>query len=461
MLEGLEVSEVMLSDIIDDVETMRLDSEYHLKVFEAIDNFKRLNKNRFCKFSDFGLTIDCSAFYPGIEQYYGTGDNPLIRVQNVKDGLIDYDSCELLPLLSEDYKTLKWVEKGDIVITKGGTIGLSGYVSKRAYASRDLIFIKSSKIKADYSKYLYLYFTTDFAFKQLIRSSSQCAQPHLTITLVKDFDILKASDVFINNVVKLYDESIAKNERSKSLYNDAESLLLDELGLKNWQPNNKTVNIKQLKESYLASGRLDAEYYQPKYDEIESVVTKYKNGSDKIKNLFNQNTEVCNFKEKVYNYIEIGDINTGNGTANYNLIATEDLPDNAKRVLHCGDILISKVRPYRGAVSIIDFDIENLIASGAFTVLHEKTTYKKEVLQILLRTQIYKDWLLKWNVGSSYPVIKDEDIMELPIPIIPQMVQSEIAEYVQKSIALRNEAKQLLENAKLQVENEISWGGGN
>ena len=112
------------------------------------------------------------------------------------------------------------------------------------------------------------------------------------------------------------------------IYEDVESMLLKELGLTDWQPNNNPFNIKQLKESFLASGRLDAEYYQPKYDEIESVVTTYKNGSDTIKNLFAQNTEVCNYKEKAYNYIEIGDINTSNGTANYNLISTEDLPDN-------------------------------------------------------------------------------------------------------------------------------------
>lgn len=138
------------------------------------------------------------------------------------------------------------------------------------------------------------------------------------------------------------------------------------------------------------------------------------------------------------------------------MVSKEELPDNAKRVLHTNDLLISKVRPYRGAVAIIDFDDERLIGSGAFTVLRENSTYKKEVLQILLRTQIYKDWLLKWNVGSSYPVIKDEDILNLPIPKIPNQVQNEIAAYVQKSISLRNEAKQLLECAKLKVEDAIS-----
>ena len=455
MLEGLEISEVWLHDIVSGVETMRLDSEYHLKVFESIDRFKRLNSSRFCKFSDYGLSIDCSAFYPGIEQFYGTGRNPLIRVQNVKDGIIDYESCELLPELSSDYKTLKWVQEGDIVITKGGTIGYAGYVTKKALASRDLIFIKSSQIDPNISKFLYLYFSTDFAFKQLIRSSSQCAQPHLTITLVKDFDILKVTNSFIRLVAQEYDNSVEKLNKSKSLYAEAEDILLSELGLKDWRPNNNPVNIKQLKESFLASGRLDAEYYQPKYDEIETAVTKYKLGYDIIGNLFAQNTEVCDYKEDAYNYIEIGDINISDGTASPNLVSTEELPDNAKRVLHKNDLLISKVRPYRGAVAIIDFDDERLIGSGAFTVLQEDSAYKKEVLQILLRTQIYKDWLLKWNVGSSYPVIKDEDILNLPIPKLPKPIQDSISAKIQESFALKAESKRLLDEAKMMVEREI------
>ena len=107
------------------------------------------------------------------------------------------------------------------------------------------------------------------------------------------------------------------------------------------------------------SGRLDAEYYQSKYDEIENAIKAYKGGYDLVKNQFLQNIDVCDYSEKAYNYIEIGDINTGDGSASYNLVETDELPDNAKRVVHFGDVLISKVRPYRGAVAIINFQAKN------------------------------------------------------------------------------------------------------
>jgi chorismate mutase len=49
-------------------------------------------------------------------------------------------------------------------------------------------------------------------------------------------------------------------------------LLLDTIGLKNFQPSRENKNIKTFSESFLATGRLDAEYYQPKYEEIISKI---------------------------------------------------------------------------------------------------------------------------------------------------------------------------------------------
>ena len=145
-------------------------------------------------------------------------------------------------------------------------------------------------------------------------------------------------------------------------------------------------------------------------------------------------------------------MNTAAGFAAYNLINTEDLPDNAKIMTQRGDILVSTVRPNRGAVAILEDD--GLLVSGAFTVLreHKAGTYKKEVLQVLLRSEIYRDWLLRYNVGTSYPVIKNDDVLNMPIPLLPRDVQREISEKVQESFELRRKAEKLIETAVKAVE---------
>jgi type I restriction enzyme, S subunit len=108
------------------------------------------------------------------------------------------------------------------------------------------------------------------------------------------------------------------------------------------------------------------------------------------------------------------------------------LPDNAKINIKKDDLLISKVRPNRGAVSIIDFETNDLVASGAFTILRQNNNkLTSETLQVLLRTKYYRDWLLKYNVGASYPVIIDSDILNLYIPIIDISIQQTISTFIQ------------------------------
>lgn len=458
LLEGLEISEVLLSEVLKDNETKRIDSEYfkkeYLNFFKNIPDIEPLGN-----FVEDGYRV----VYENTEIVESTigkdmGFPYFLQATDLETPFIKTDN--LFYVAEEDWKRYPKgrIKKGEILIEVKGKLEKVSIVPddfpEKTLVSGSLFKMTVNNRINKHVLLCYLISKYGVAFKDRYKTNlliSYISKPDLYRIPVPKFSIQFQKEI------DEHFQSIFKNqELSKSLYSEAEDILLSELGLKNWQPNNNPVNIKQLKESFLASGRLDAEYYQPKYDEIETVVTKYKHGYDIIGNLFAQNTDVCDYQEDAYNYIEIGDINISDGTASFNLVSKEELPDNAKRVLHTNDLLISKVRPYRGAVAIIDFDDERLIGSGAFTVLRENSTYKKEVLQILLRTQIYKDWLLKWNVGSSYPVIKDEDILNLPIPKIPNQVQTEIAAYVQKSISLRNEAKQLLESAKLKVEDAIS-----
>lgn len=64
-------------------------------------------------------------------------------------------------------------------------------------------------------------------------------------------------------------EAHKQRELSKSLYGKAEKILLDELGLSNWKPSEENIAVKSSDEVNLF-GRCDAEFFQPKYDEILS-----------------------------------------------------------------------------------------------------------------------------------------------------------------------------------------------
>lgn len=60
--------------------------------------------------------------------------------------------------------------------------------------------------------------------------------------------------------------------------------------------------------------------------------------------------------------------------------------------------------------------------------------------------------MLKYNVGTSYPVIKDEDVLNLPLPVVSEEMQEKIAAQVSESFKLRSESEKLLFRAKKAVE---------
>ena len=237
-------------------------------------------------------------------------------------------------------------------------------------------------------------------------------------------------------------------------YASAETLLLETLDMETFSPRPEGINIKSFKDSFAVTGRLDAEYYQLKYEDFERTVFNHPAGFTKIAAEFDLVKDISKREKDSYNYIEISDVNVSDGEASFNWMDVEQLPANAKQEVRRGDLIISKVRPNRGAVAIINFDATDLIVSGAFTVLHEKASsvFSSETLKVLLRTRIYRDWMLKFNIGTQYPVIRDEDILNMPIPRIDEKTQTKISKFIQQSFAHKIESERLLDVAKRAVE---------
>lgn len=256
-----------------------------------------------------------------------------------------------------------------------------------------------------------------------------------------------------NEISKIVTKALILYDNSKLLYKLAEDILLKELDLVDCKPKHQLSYIKKFSDTKI-SGRIDAEHFQPKYDEIIKKIKGYKNGYNIISNLFNNQEKIFRKQQDtVYNYVEIGCINIYDTIIEPLCIKGIDLPVNAKYILNKEDLLISQVRPYRGAISIIKED--NLIGSAAFTVLSEKDKLNKETLLVLLRTKYMLDFSLKFNTGISYPTINPEDILSFPIPIIRNEIQISIKKQIDDMYKLKKQSKQLLEIAKLGVEKAI------
>lgn len=454
-MEGQEISEVDFSKLVS-VETFRLDSDYFLKKYLQRQRIIELKPDSFTSFKDMQIEVDASAFYPSLEPFYNQGDIPFIRVADVNE-FIDYENCIKIPnkiIESDSFKTLRTIAKGDIVITKGGSVGRVALIDRYTAVTRDLIFINSSRLKElDYT-FLYLYLLSGFAFDLMIQSSSMTAQPHLTITLIRNLPIFEASTTFKQRTVAIYDKVVSLREKSKTLYSQAEKLLLDELRLKDFEPSQKQDNIKLFSESFLSTGRLDAEYYQKKYDKIEEEInlhtpfrlndifqilgsaspSQYTDNGIKVVKTKNVRIPSVDF-QSISDHIDITDF----------LLEEKDL------------IFASMGVGSLGRVSYIDKLDSQTTIDGTLRVFRTREKYKNQNYEIptllFLTSSIGQELIYKYIIGSTGIIsISKESIENLSIPLIRKSVRANLTDMVFESIKLKQKSTHLLEVVKCAVE---------
>jgi type I restriction enzyme, S subunit len=153
------------------------------------------------------------------------------------------------------------------------------------------------------------------------------------------------------------------------------------------------------------------------------------------------------------NYIEIGDINIDN--KKYKLKEKKSI--KGCKLAKKNDIIISRVRPTRGAVSIINNDL--IEVSSAFSILISKNNILPKYLFYYIAYNInFYDYLEKLQKGSSYPSCRESDILSYKISLPSLFVQQKIVELLEKAEKtkeLRKETNNLSDEYLKSVFNEM------
>ena len=442
--------------------TFRLDAEHYRKKYQiSISKLSNLTTQRLGSLLSIPV---CTGHTPSMQNdsFYG-GSVKFIKTDNVRENKItDFFTDYLSDKGASELKKSNLIS-GDVITTIIGAtydvVGRAAMVTDEllpANINQNIALIRCNSNKIN-PYFLNCYLNTYIGRAMLHYHSRQTEQVNLNCREVERVLVPIFNNEFQKSIEELYKKSEKIILDSKIAYQTAQNLLLEHLGLKDFNPPAQAVNIKSFADSFGTSGRLDAEFYQEKYESYLKKIQVFNNGFVQIQQEYSQVKSKSKFDLPAYQYIEIGDVNVSDGSYSFNEVATEDLPANAKIMVKEGDILISTVRPNRGAITVIEHDRDDLIVSGAFTVLRRKVKsyFNNEFLKVLLRTEIYKDWLLQFNVGTSYPVIKDEDILNLVIPNVEEAIQTQIADLVRQSDRFCQESQALLEEAKRKVEQAI------
>jgi len=384
-------------------------------------------------------------------------------VSEIQGGLIRINNdTAFLPenILEQNQSTIARAYPYDIVIAKGGNsiakVGLLTEEYSNYCTSRDVIILRRTSKTPFNIYYLWSFLHSRYGQELLLRSASQTGQPHLTIEGILELPIPNYSYKLQDRFEKLYNASSAYNSSAFKMYLYAEGLLLGELGGRGFESrpdSGKLVTaVKTLKDSFESSGRIDAEYYQPKYDEIEKDLKQYTGGWDILDNVFDiHDANVNPHDDTIYKYIELADI--GNSGEVTGCTETEgiQLPSRARRRVYANQLLVSSIEGSLQSCALVPEEYDNGLCSTGFYVI-SSDSINPETSLVLFKSKPIQALMKKICSGTILTAMTKDEFKLLPIPKIRKEVQPFIAEKVQESFKLRKQSKALLEAAKKAVE---------
>ncbi len=448
LLKGLEISEIKYSQLNTE---HRIDAEYFLK--RILANIKKLSNYGTFNIGSIATVTD------GIHTSIDYSDNSsinLISATSPKDNVFDLSRAAFISEKAHAANPRTALRNNDVIISTVGTIGNCAVVDDSILPANSDRHVGIIRINTDFSPYtLSTFLLSKYGRTQTLRESTGNVQLNLFIYKLREINIPNFSKIFQNQIDTLVKTALTKLQHSNAIYQEAESSLLSELRLSAWRPNKKSINVKTFNNSYSVSGRLDAEYYQPKYDELFSILANYD---------CNNINEIAHLKKSV---------EPGSGAYCNSGIPFVRVSDITKFGIETPDIFLSpdeynlnELRPLKNTILLskdgsvgIAYKVRedlNCITSGALlhlTVFNED--YDPDYLTLVLNSVIVQMQAERDSNGAIIQHWKPSEIGQVIIPKLPKPVQQNIALKIQESFKLREESQIMLDEAKRMVENEI------
>ena len=388
---------------------------------------------------------------------------PILRLNEFNSSFISTPAkyCNLL-----DYDTYQSLElkKNDVLIcrTNGNPklVGKSALVPKDyKYAFASYLFRVRPNCEIINAATLVAFLNSKYGRIEIEKYSMVGNQANFSPAKFREITIPIFSKELNNKIEQLTYSAFDKLEQSEYVYSNVEKYFLEYLGMTDIAANPDAYNVKTLKESFLETGRFDAEYYLPKYEDYCRLVLSYSNGYEPL-------GYVCDIKDSNYipeagvryKYIELANIGKSGEITGCDIQDGKDLPTRARRLVHQGDVIVSSIEGSMESCALVTEEYDAALCSTGFYVLRS-SKLNPETLLTLFKSLPIQQLMKKGCSGTILTAISKPELEKLPIPIIRQEVQEEIAHHVQRSFVLRKEAMQLLENAKRTVETVIENGG--
>lgn len=453
------MSEILLSQVLTASYSGRIDSTFFLKEYLNHKSFEfpyKLNQIANIKSGTTPADRD-DDLKEGVM---------LLKTNNIRNNILNKYSDINYFIHEEVNKKMKSSElkEYDVLVNIVGAtldvVGRVGYVTNSLPKSNITQAMSFLRLKNEYKTdfipaYLFIFLQSKFGKIQLNRHARPTGQYNLNNEELGAVRVIKLDISVQEKIEELVNISLSTLIESNQFYQSAQNLLLEHLGLKDFNPPAQAVNIKSFADSFGTLGRLDAEFYQEKYEKLIDKIKSYPKGYNTLDYFIKDFSTGFAYKSETYTETGIPLIrinNIGNGTldiSNAMLIPQGDISLSPKDVANENDILISMSGTIGNSCKV---------PKGVNAVVNQRImrispqNINVEVLPLIINSIIGKYQLERMGTGGVQTNISANDIKQIVIPNVEEKIQTQIADLIRQSNYLRIKSKGLLEKAKKAVE---------
>lgn len=456
LMDGLEFQEILCSEL---EFSGRIDAEYYQKQYlayeQAIERFQNVKLSCMADFliGPFGSSYDTS-------NYVDTPGFRYIRGQDVKPFILKNTDPRYMN--REDFnRLLKYSLKADdILVSVVGTLGNACIVSEKDLPA--VFSCKSTVIRANNTDpyFLTAYLNSKYGRSLLLRKERGVIQKGLNLDDLKTLKIPLFSKEIQNICKEVICEARRFFDESDRIYREAADLLEQELKLQKFHFHTEQYSIKSFKNSFEDTGRLDAEFYQQKYDDLFTKLSCFpckKLGSIvDIRKSIEPGSD-C-YSDKGIPFVRVGDISEY-GIIKPTIKLPYNLIDNIEDLFPAkGTILLSKDGSVGTAYKMEEPG--SFITSGAILHLHvrDENEINLDYLTLVLNSRVVRMQAERDAGGSIIQHWKPSEIEEVVIPVLDKNIQNNISDKIKTSFELRRKSQIMLEQAVCLVETAIEQG---
>ncbi len=435
--------------------TFRIDPEYYqLHYLQLLERLKRAGSQRLSNVVD----VIKDKFRPQTNNSF-----EYIEISRVSTTLGTYETIQV-PDDEAPSRAQYLVPKGTVLLStvrpNRNAVALVTNPSARTVCSSGFLVLKPRHVSPEY---LFAFLKTRHITELLIRETTATMYPAVAEEDVLALPFLEPAPSIHEQVRSFVSKANLELDRSAQFYSQAESLLLAELGLDKIDLS-PSLFFEACYSDTVEAGRLDAEYFQPKYDRLLGLIEQ--TGQSVRLGDYLQEPPRRGIQPEYSDEGDIIVINSQHVGKNGVILDGNRKTDRGfleakgKGRVNQYDVLLNSTGYITiGRAQTLLEDVKAIVDSH-ITILRPKPPLDPVYLGVFLNSPAgFLQTERNWTGSSGQIELRKEAIAGFRIWLAPLSVQGNIREYIEKSHAARQESKRLIDKAVRLVEEAILGQG--